>query len=156
MVKQYYEAAEDKTAVLKELIEFDYQDSTAVNHFVDQLGFFDRPVAAYLAEFEARRPRITHTTGVANGAEQVSSGKKTITFHFSRPMHPYFRSTDYGPLGEEVLPKIEEIAMATDSNAVTYTVMTEPARQYQFTLGSSYRTADGVRLIPYTIDFKTK
>lgn len=156
MVRQYYTAAADKPAAIKYLIELDYQDSAAVNQFVDQLHYFDRPVAEYLREYAARRPRVTHVAQFENEATGVDPGLREITFNFSLPLDTYFRNTDYGPLGEAYCPKIDGATTAEDGLSATYQVSLEPGRKYQFTLGSGYRTEDGVRLVPYTLTFETR
>lgn len=155
LVEKYYDAAEDKAAAIKYLIEFDYTDSAAVNQFVDQLHYFDRPVAAYLSEYQAKHPTVTHVTQLENNATGVDPAITELTFHFSAPLNTYFRNTNYGPLGEAYLPKMNGAATAEDGLSATYQVGLEPGRKYQFTLGNGYRTEEGMRLVPYTLTFET-
>lgn len=156
MAEQYYLAAQDKPAAIKRLIEMDYGDSTSVNRFVDELGYFDRPVGEYLAEFEAKRPRVSHVVQFENNATEVSSDLQEITFRFTSPLNTYYKNTNLGPMGKDFVPEIAGINTADDGLSVTYQVNLEAGKKYQFALGSGYRTDDGVGLIPYTLTFTTQ
>ncbi|WP_020567955.1 Ig-like domain-containing protein [Neolewinella persica] len=155
MVEQYYKAAQDKQAAIKNLVEMDYNNPATVNQFVDQLGYFDRPVNEYLTQYEARRPSVTHLSQFENNATNVDPNLKEITFHFSKPLNTYFKNTDFGPLGEDYVPKIEGATTAEDGLSITYQVNLDPGKKYQFTLGSGYRMENGIRLVPYTLTFVT-
>jgi hypothetical protein len=155
MVEQYYKTAGDKAAAIKFLVEMDYNDSTSANQFVNELGYFDRPVEEYLAKFEANRPQVTQVTQFKNNAVNIDPDLKEITFHFSKPLNIYLKNTNLGPLGKDFVPRIEEATTAEDGLSVTYQVSLEAGRKYQFTLGNGYRTDNGYGLIPYTLTFTT-
>jgi hypothetical protein len=156
MAEQYYRAAADKQAAFKHLIEMNYDDATTVNQFVDKLGYFDRKVSEYLAEYEANRPRVTQIAQFENNATNVDSSIKEITLHFSKPLSTDYINNNLGPLGKDYVPKIEGVNIAEDGLSVTYQVDLTSGKEFQLTLGNGYRTEEGMRLVPYTMTFKTQ
>jgi len=156
IAEKHYAAAEDKKAAIKTLIELDYSDRTALEAFVDQTGYFDRPVAAYNAAFEARRPVVTNIREFASGATNVSSSLTNITVEFSDALSPDYRSHGLGPLGMDNILRIQDIALSEDGKALTLTVELAPKKRYQLIFEEGYRTTDGIPLVPYLLDFTTK
>jgi hypothetical protein len=156
LVEQYYNAAEDKQAAVKELIEMNYNDEATVNQFVDKLGYFERPVSEYLADHEANRPRVTHISQFENNALNVNPDLTEITLHFSKPLNNNYMNNELGPLGEDYVPRISGASISEDGLSATYEVSLVPGKKYQFTLGSGFRTNTNRRLIPYTMTFTTQ
>lgn len=153
----YYEAATDKTEAIKQIIELDYSDTSAVAAFVDQSGFFDSPLTDLEKKYDAKRPTVIR---VEPSLEEVMSSisLSKITLHFSEPMDERFRNFDYGPLGEEAAIRITGVdGYSDDRTALTLTIAPlEPSKQYQLTVGSGFRNDEGYSLKPYLIDFRTK
>ncbi|MEM6769524.1 MAG: hypothetical protein AAF597_02970 [Bacteroidota bacterium] len=155
IVERYYEAAKDKTQTIKELIELNYQDSAIISNFVDATGYFDEPVGTYLTTYAERQPRVTGIQQFANGTTDVDPATKTITLTLSQPLDTYWKNTQFGPGGENTVPKIEGIETAEDGLSVTYTVSLEADKLYEFVLGPGYRSQDQMRLKPYLVTFQT-
>lgn len=156
LAEQFYNAAEDKQAAVKELIEMNYNDAAAVNQFVDKLGYFERPVSEYLAEYEANQPRVTHISQFENNAINVNPNLTEITLHFSIPLNKNYMNNELGPLGKDYVPTIDGASIAEDGLSATYQVRLAPGKKYQFTLGRGFRTNTDMRLIPYTLTFTTQ
>ncbi|MFK8163224.1 MAG: hypothetical protein AB8H12_12235 [Lewinella sp.] len=156
LAEKYYDAAQDKSAAIKHLIELNYDDPTAINQFVDKLAYFDRPVGEYLEAYEARRPRVTHIAQFENNANNVDANLKQITLHFSESLNTDYTNNNLGPLGIDYVLRVQAANIAEDGLSVTYQVSLEAGRKYQLTLGSGYRTEDDRRLIPYTLTFSTQ
>jgi hypothetical protein len=156
IAKKYYEAAGDKKAAIKTLIELDYADRPTLEAFVDETGYFDRPVAEYNAEFEARRPTVIAIQEFESGAINVSPKLTEITLEFSEPLNLNYRSHGLGPLGKDNVLRIQDVAVAEDGKAITLKVELEPKKQYQIILEEGYRTDDGMPLVPYLLEFTTR
>ena len=64
---------------------------------------------------------------------------------------------DYGPLGVAYFPKIDlfDRKWSADGSAWTIKVDLEPNRDYQFLLDNNFRTAEGVPLKPFLVEFST-
>lgn len=65
------------------------------------------------------------------------------------------RSTGFGPLGENHIPKMVSVQFAENGKSVTYTVQLEPGRHYQMQIESGYRNQRDLPLQPCLIDFQT-
>ncbi|MTB52511.1 Ig-like domain-containing protein [Lewinella sp. W8] len=156
LAERYYERADDKMAAIKTLIEMDYRDTATVERFVDDLGYFDRPLAELAADYRSRQPKVVTISEFANGSNAVDPSLTSITLEVSKPLDVRYRSTGFGPLGREGVPVIEAISFGTDSLSVTYQVQLAPGRDYQFTLEPGYRSPDGIPLQPYLVEFSTR
>lgn len=156
LAKRYYDRADDKKAAIKRLIEMDYRDTTTIEKFVDDLGFFEEPLATLAARYRAKQPKVTGITQFTNQSIDVNPELAQITIKFSQPLDIRFRSTGFGPAGREGVPAIEAINFSADSLSVTYRVALEPGREYQFSLEAGYRSADGIPLQPYLLEFSTQ
>jgi hypothetical protein len=153
--EQYYEKAADKALAIKQMIEMDFDDEAAFFAFVDEAGYFPRPVKEYKTAFEAKRPEVQRMAPFDNGTQGVDPSIQQVTFHFSSPMDVRFKSTDYGTLGEEACPKINGASFAPDSLSVAYDIALEPNTRYQMVINYGYRTPEGIPLKPYLVEFWT-
>ncbi len=152
----YYRQAEDKEKAIAELIELDYNDEPAVERVVDASGYLSAPLAALYRRFEDQRPNVVNILPFDNGSQAVDPDIDAITITFSEPLSSRFRSTGYGPLGEDHFPEVHAIDFAADGRSVTYRVTLEAGKQYQLLLESGYRTEADNPLQPYLVEFKTR
>lgn len=157
MAERYYNASQNKTAAIKTLIELDYSNEVAVERIVDQSKLLPDSLEKLYQAYEADRPTIINMSPFKNGSTNVEPGLRTITIYFSEPMITYNTGVDNGPLGEQYFPKmLPKRSFSTDGLSWTFTVNLKPNERYQILISNNFRKADGVRLKPYLIDFKTK
>lgn len=154
IAQNYYNAAADKRKAVQHMIGLDYANETEVESFVDQSGYFSKPLATIFTEFENSRPYVTAVSPLENG-QAVSAGIDTVTIHFSQPMDANSRGFEFGPLGEQNVLRVQEIiGFAPDRKSFSYKVKLEPQKRYQCVVSNRF-TADGIPLKPYLIDITT-
>lgn len=153
----YYHTASDKKVALKEMIELDYNNEDELIKFVENAGYFEKPLHFYKESFEKSRPSVVAIQPFNNNAQNVDPKINELTIEFSEPMDQRFRNFDYGPLGEEVLLRIKQVVgWSDDGRSITIQVEDlKPARRYQITIGSGFRNSNNIPLNEYLIDFKT-
>ena len=154
--KKYYELSTDKMLAVKEMIELDYNNETALINFVEKTKYFGQPLSVYKAEFEKKRPIVTAIQQFKNGSKNVNPDIKTFTISFSEEMNPNFRNFELGPLGESNLLRIKKIiGFSEDNKSFTFEANLEPDKQYQILINYGFRSKNQYLLVPYLIDFKT-
>ncbi len=157
IAERIYRQADNKRAAVARLVELDYADGSAIERLVDESAFFHGPLREELARYEASRPTVTGLLGLQNGDTAASAGLRQLTITFSDPLAPPHRGFDFGPLGEGIVLRIARfVGFADDGRSVT--IELEPLqsrRRYQVLLTDRFRTASGVPLVPYLIDFTT-
>lgn len=156
--ENYYKQAEDKKEAIKTMIEFDYENESQIEAFIEKAAFFSASLEALHQAFEARRPYVTGIDQFKNNSDAVSTDIKQITVTFSRPLNGYNTGVDYGDLGENAFPKndINGRYWSQDHASWTIPVDLEPNKTYQLYITNNFRTQDDIPLKPYLIEFKTK
>lgn len=153
--KKYYDASRDKKLAVKKMIELDYNSENDLMAFVENTHYFEKPIQFYKSEFEENRPKVVGIKEISN-SESVSPSTKIFTILFSKQMNPNFRSFDYGPLGEENVLKIKKVTgFSEDKKSFSFEADLSPEKHYQILVDYGFRSAEGLRLRPYLIDFKT-
>ncbi|MCC7505823.1 MAG: hypothetical protein IT259_11000 [Saprospiraceae bacterium] len=155
IAERHYEQAADKQQAICDLIELDYTNPEAVERLVDKTGYFGRSMKSMHRKYEKNRPRVTGIGQFKNGSKKIDPGLTQITILFSEPMNLCCRSTGFGPLGENHIPKMVSVQFAENGKSVTYTVQLEPGRHYQMQIESGYRNQRDLPLQPCLIDFQT-
>ena len=154
--ESYYNKAIDKKAATKQMIELDYNNEDALASFVDKSGYFEKPVKQYRNEFEKSRPIVVGLKSFKNGDTNIKPGTTEIVIEFSAPMDKDYRNFDYGPLGENSSIQITRVnGFSPDGKSITVVADLKPNKHYQMTIGSGFRTPDGIALVPYVIDITT-
>jgi len=154
--EKYYNGIKDKKRAIKEMIELNYNDENALNNFVDQSGYFEKPVQAYKKEYEESRPVVIGIKQFKNNSIDVDPDVIQITIEFSSVMDKQFRNFELGPLGVNNLLKIKRfIGFSDDGKLVTFEVELKPAQHYQIIIGGGFRNTNGIRLKPYLVNFST-
>jgi hypothetical protein len=157
MCESYYDQAADKQAAIARMIELDYTDTTAVETFINESGYFDEPVDSLKADFERNRPYVTGIREVRAGSmESVDPGLTQLTVEFSEPMSTRFRNQRYGPLGADGVLPVRSLQFSPDKQSIVIGVDLEPGRRYQLQLTDQYRSLDGRVMQPYLIDIQTR
>lgn len=156
IAERYYNERQNKTAAIKTLIELDYTNEKEVERIVDQSNLLPASLEKLYESYDQQRPTIINMSPFKNGSTNVESGLRTITVYFSEPMITYNTGVDNGPLGDQYFPKmLPNRSFSTDGLSWTFTVDLKPNQRYQILISNNFRKADGVRLKPYLIDFKT-
>lgn len=155
--ERYYNQAEDKTEALKTMIELDYTDEAALEEFIRRSNYFSAPLDVIYERFEANLPTVVGLKPFENNSQDVSPDVKEITVVFSRPLNGRNTGVDYGDLGEEAFPKgpLGGRYWSEDLTSWTLPVELEPNKTYQIYISNNFRTADGLPLKPFLIEFKT-
>lgn len=156
LCERYYEQAPDKQAAIKEMIELDYANENQIEKFVDGTHYFSRPLSALYQSFERQQPRITGVKEFRNGSQCVSPGLTRLTLKFTTKMDPQARGFELGPLGEAALLRIKNfVSFAEDGKSATFEVELQPNQRYQVQPSFRFRSATGLPIKYYLIDFKT-
>jgi hypothetical protein len=155
--EKYYHQAEDKSEALKTMIELDYTDEAALEDFIRRSNYFSAPLDVLYERFESNRPTVVGLKPFENNSQDVSPDVKEITVVFSRALNGQNTGVDYGELGEEAFPKGPRGGRYWSEDHTTWTlpVELEPNKTYQIFISNNFRTADGLPLKPFLIEFKT-
>ncbi|HVU56606.1 MAG TPA: DUF2268 domain-containing putative Zn-dependent protease [Puia sp.] len=154
--EKYYDKAPDKKLAIKQMIELDYANENDLAAFVDASGYFETSVQKLKERYEEKRPVVISVKPFGDDTGDVSPATQQITIVFSAPMDKGYRNFELGPLGEDHLMKIKRIVgFSEDGRSLTLEIGLQPDSQYQIVIGKGFRNAEGARLKPYLIDFKT-
>ncbi len=154
--ERYYNLSTDKTKAIKELIEIDYKNEKEVERIVDLTKLLPKTLEELNIDYEKQRPIVMQLTPFANGSQVVKSGLTKITVAFSEPLLKHNTGIDFGPLGQEHFPTINaDRFFGEDGKSWTFEADLKPNQHYQILISNNFRKANGVRLKPYLIDFKT-
>ena len=156
IAKKYYESQSDKKAAIKHMIELDYNNEAVLQKFVDESGYFEKPVAQYVSGYEANRPTVVGIKEFENGSKNVNPNTKIITLTFSEPMM-FFTNFNFGPLGEGNAMKIERLlGYSEDKKTLRLQIMNlKPDQRYQLLIDERFRSVNDLPLKSYLIDFTT-
>jgi len=154
--KKYYQNAKDKNLAISEMITLDYNNPSALHHFVDRSGYFEKPVSKFYRQYDKSRPTVTGIKEFKNGSKKVDSGLSQITIKFADKMDKRHRNFELGPLGETHILKIKEFkGFSADGYSASFDVVLKPNHKYQLMVGSGFRNENGIPLKPYLIEFTT-
>ncbi|MBT1703541.1 DUF2268 domain-containing putative Zn-dependent protease [Chryseosolibacter indicus] len=157
IAEHYYDMAADKKQAIREMITLEYDNAGALESFVNRSGYFGTPVQKLKAAYENGRPEVSAIAPFKNGAENVSSTIRQVTITFSTKMDTRFRGFDYGPLGESGLLRVNKfIGFSDDGKSAMIEVALKQNQKYQVLITDNFRSAEGIPLKPYLIEFKTE
>lgn len=153
----FYQRAGDKKKAIREMIQLDYDDPTALSAFLDRSGYFGQPATRIREAYEAGRPVVLEVLPVKNDTAAVDPQTTRLSIRFSSPMDKRYRNFNFGPLGEANVLKVKEVFGFDETGSVlSIGVSLESGRHYQLIIGDGFRSHEGIPLKPYLIDFKTK
>lgn len=154
--ERYYNSSKDKAKAIKDLIELDYTNEKQVERIVNSTHFLPKTLTELNKNYEKQRPRVISIQPFKNGSKNVKSGLTKITVTFSKPLNGYNTGIDFGPLGEEAIPKItKERIWAKDAKSWTFEADLKSNKHYQILISNNFRVKEGSRLKPYLIDIST-
>jgi hypothetical protein len=156
--ERYFNQAKDKTKAIKELIELDYTNEKEVERIVDASKLLPKPIAQLYDDYEKKRPTVIKIKEFENGEKHVDPTVNSITVIFSEELNGIHNGLDYGELGEEFYPKVDNTSRkwGEDNRSYSFHVDLQPNKKYQMVIGSNFRLSNGIRLKPFVIEFQTK
>tara|TARA_Y100000782_G_scaffold115422_1_gene158272 strand:+ start:2290 stop:3573 length:1284 start_codon:yes stop_codon:yes gene_type:complete len=155
--EDYYNSSNNKEQAIKEMIELNYNNEKELIEFVEKSGYFSTPLNTYKEAFEKSRPKVESVDKIQNQSTNVETNIDVLTINFSQRMDPRFRNFQLGSLGEENVIRIKDFqGFSEDRKSVSFGIEElEPSKKYQLIVGSGFRNANGIPLIPYLIEFET-
>jgi len=157
--KSYYNNSTNKKKAIKEIIELNYSDSTAVEDFLKRSNYYTEPInkAALRHELESKRPSVAGLEPFANGDSLVDAGIKELKIVFSSSMDKKGYSISDGKRGRDYSPIAGVVGFSDDGTSFTIKLELKPNHEYEFIItDKSFRSKDGYSLNPYEVKFKTK
>jgi len=156
IAKKYYENATDKSKVIKELIDLDYNNEREVFKFVNASKYFDETVENQLKIVEKNRPSVVSIKEFNNNDTNVNPNIKTLTLEFSEPMLN-IKNLRPGPLGGKHLLEVKGYkGWSSNKKSITYEIQLKPNLQQQLEITNIFQSERGYFLIPYLVDITTK
>ena len=158
--KSYYQKATNKKKAIKEIIELNYSNESAVESFLNKSGYYNEVLdkAKLIKDFEAKQPVVVRTEPFANGDTLVDPGTREVKIIFSVPMDTGGYSINFGEKGKEHYPIAGVVGFSEDKTA--FIVKTELVlnKVYEFVItNGSFNSAAGYPLLKnYTVKFKTR
>ena len=157
--KSYYNNSPDKKKAIKEIIELNYSDSTAVEDFLIRSKYYKEPInkTALLQALDSKRPTVVRLEPFANGDLAVDPTIKELKIVFSSPMDKKGYSINDGKKGKEYSPIVGLGGFSEDGTSFTLKLDMKPGHEYEFIIGErNFKSPDGYSLKPYEVKFKTK
>jgi len=157
--KSYYNNSTDKKKAIKEIIELNYSDSTAVEDFLKRSNYYTEPInkTELRQAFESKRPSVIRLEPFANGDSLVDAGIKELKIVFSSSMDKKGYSINDGKRGKDYSPISGVVGFSDDGSSFTLKIDMKPYHEYEFIItDKSFRSKDGYSLNPYEVKFKTK
>jgi len=157
--KSYYTNSPDKKKAVKEIIELNYSDTTAVETFLAKSKFYIEPIhkQELVQNFKSKLPYVVRLQPFSNGDVTVDTSIKELTIVFSAPMNKNKYSISYGPKGKDYFPIVGVTGYSEDGTAFIVKMDMKPNHEYEFLItDKSFVSAEGYPLIPYEVKFKTR
>ena len=157
--KSYYNNATDKKKAIKDIIELNYLDSTAVENFLKGSNYYTETLnkAELIKAFEAKTPYVVRLEPFTNGDSLVDASIKELKIVFSSPMDKNGYSINDGKRGRDYSPIVGVTGFSDDGTSFTLKIDMQPGHEYEFIItDKSFRSKDGYSLKPYEVKFKTK
>jgi len=157
--KSYYTNAGDKKRAIKNIIELNYSDTTAIENFLSQSGYYKETInkSQLIQSYQARQPQLLSIEPFQNGDTLVDTSVRQMTFVFSQPMGKGI-SISYGDKGKDAYPITGIDGFSDDKTRFTINLGLKPNRAYEFVITNmGFSSADGYPLLKnYVIRFTTK
>jgi hypothetical protein len=157
--KAYYTNSVDKHQAVKDIIELNYSDTTAVENFLATSKYYTHPIhkQELVQRFEAKRPSVVRLEPFANGDTLVDAQIKEVRIDFSQPMNTKGYSISYGARGKDYSPVVGVVGFSSDGRSFTLSLGLKPHQEYEFLItDKSFASAEGYPLKPYEVKFKTR
>jgi len=156
--KSYYNHATDKKKAVKEIIELNYSDTSALDKFFVDSKFYDETFdkQALIASFEKNRPRVIAINPLTADS-LVDASTKVFDIVFSQPMDPSGYSINLGPKGKDTSPVVGVVGFSEDRKTFSVKVELQPNHDYEFIITDlGFKSAERLPVKTYRVRFKTK
>lgn len=157
--KSYYKNAADKKQAIKNIIELNYSDTTAVENFLKQSKFYNEPIdkVQIIQAYQLKQPEFVKIEEIKNDDTLVNASLKQITLVFSQPMDKGV-SINYGEKGKDFFPITNIVDFSDDETKCILSVDLKPNHEYEFIITNNrFSSLKGYPLLKnYSIKFKTK
>lgn len=157
--RSYYANAKNKKQAIKEIIELNYSDTSAVEMFLKKSKYYIGPLdkEQLLQSFREKQPQILSIEPFNNGDTLVDTSLKQIIIVFSKPMGKGY-SIEYGDSGKDLYPITGVAGFLEDKTRFIINVDLKPNHGYEFVIANrSFSSLEGYPLLKdYLIKFKTK
>lgn len=157
--KAYYNHLPDKKKAVKDIIELNYSDTTAVETLLRKSNYYTEPInkTELVQKFEAKRPHVLWLEPFANRDTLVDAAIKEMKIVFSLPMNKKGYSISFGERGKDYSPITGVGGFSDDGTSFTLNLDMKPNHEYEFIITDrSFKSAEGYPLRPYEVKFKTK
>lgn len=157
--KSYYKNSKEKKKAIKDIIELNYSDTSAVDAFFTNSKYYTEPInkQELVQQFESRQPYVLKLEPFNNGDTQVDANIKEMKVVFSVPMDKNAFSINDGERGKNFSPIAGIVGFSDDQTSFKIKLQMEPKHEYEFILTDlSFKSVDGYPIKPYTVKFKTK
>lgn len=157
--KAYYTNSPDKKKGIKEIIELNYSDTTAVENFLANSKYYTEPInkQELIQQFQAKIPYVVRLEPFTNGDISVDAATKEIKIVFSAPMNKKGYSISFGERGKDYFPIAGVVGFSDDGTSFTLNLDLKPGHEYEFIITDrSFKSVEGYPLKPYEVKFKTK
>jgi hypothetical protein len=156
--KSYYDQAINKKQAIKEIIELNYADSSAIENFLTKSKYYPKPSTESIEEnFQLKRPNVVSIEPLMKDDSTMNSSVKEMRIVFSQPMSSAGYSFKWGPKGKSAYPIVGVVGFSEDKKSFTIKLDMQPAHDYEFVVTDvSFKSADGFPLSTYVARFKTR
>ncbi|MEM1217962.1 MAG: hypothetical protein AAGH79_03590 [Bacteroidota bacterium] len=153
VAEKYTATVGDTQEAIADLIEIDYQDSSAFFNLLDQTGYLSESVENSLSAYRATQPYVVRVDPPLD-SKVLPAGVLQIEVTFSEPMNPEARGFDYAPLGEDKTLFIQEYqGFSEDSLRCRFTVNLSAGQRGQLVLTNGFRSSDFREIRPMVLDY---
>jgi hypothetical protein len=160
LCKSYYTNSSDKKKAIKEIIELDYSDTSAVEAFLNKSKYYPEPFSKeeLVRSFREKQPVVVTLAPFSNGDSLVDASIKELTVVFSKPMATKGYSIGLGEKGNETYPINGVVGFSADKTSFTVTLNLQPNHEYEFVITNwSFNSAEGYPLLEdYRVKFRTR
>jgi hypothetical protein len=157
--KAFYNKSPDKRRAIKDIIELNYSDTTAVENFLTKSKYYTEPInkQELVQRFVAKQPYVLKLEPFMNGDTLVDATVKELKIVFSSPMNKKGYSISYGERGKDYSPVAGIVGFSDDGTSFTLSLDMKPDHEYKFIITDrSFKSVEGYPLKPYEVKFKTK
>ncbi|OJJ18291.1 hypothetical protein BKI52_26075 [marine bacterium AO1-C] len=157
--KSYYKQARNKQAAIKAIIELSYSNGRAVEDFLAQSKYYQKPIdkEALMKEYKDKQPVLAGIAPFNNNDKQVSVSHKKLIIKFSQAMMTDGYSINYSRKGKAAYPGVEKPQFTKDQKSLVLNIDLKPNKEYEFVISNrSFLSKEGFPLPKnYKIRFKT-
>ncbi len=160
IAKAYYQQAADKVAAVKEIIELNFADDTAVEQFLERSKYYKETInkKALLADYRMKQPYVKSIAPFGNNAVDVDPATKELRIIFSKEMTGNM-SINYSEKGKDYFPITAAKGFENGGTTLVLQMNLQPGKEYELIItDKSFLSKDGypLRTESYPVQFTTR